>query len=146
MSRKCEITGRGPTIGHSVSHAHNVTLRRWNVNLQKVRVLIDGRPMRIRVSTKAIKSGLIVRPPVVSKQRRRKEIRPQMGEAAGIVKADEPVDSFFSDASVVGRLFKPKPKPTESEPIPGVDIPAFDAPGPVFEELDAPRKARKQPE
>ena len=34
MAKQCEICGRGPQFGHRISHAHNVTNRRWNVNLQ----------------------------------------------------------------------------------------------------------------
>jgi len=141
MSRKCALTGRGPHVGHNVSHAHNVSLRRWDINLQKVRVLIDGRPVRIRVSTRAIKSGLIVRPPFVIKQRKPKEIRPVVVSKTAIIQDEEPVASFFSDSSIIGRIFKPKPKTEPTGPVPGVDIPAFDAPEPTYgAELDGSRR------
>ena len=39
MSRACEICGKKPMVGHSVSHAHNVTKRRFNPNLQRVRAI-----------------------------------------------------------------------------------------------------------
>ena len=35
MTRRCEITGKGPQVGHSVSHANNKTKRRFLPNLQK---------------------------------------------------------------------------------------------------------------
>lgn len=43
--------------GHNVSHAHNVSKRRWLPNLQKIRVEIDGKPRKAYVCTKCIKSG-----------------------------------------------------------------------------------------
>jgi large subunit ribosomal protein L28 len=42
-----------------VSHAHNVTSRRWLPNLQRVRVLINGAARRMRVCTRCIRSGKI---------------------------------------------------------------------------------------
>lgn len=56
MSRVCAITGKGPMSGNKRSHALNATRRRWNVNLQTVKVLIDGRVCRVKLSTKAIKT------------------------------------------------------------------------------------------
>ncbi|HWP48248.1 MAG TPA: 50S ribosomal protein L28 [Candidatus Limnocylindrales bacterium] len=57
--RVCEICGKGPAYGHTISHAHNVTKRRWNPNLQRVRVKINGTHKRIRVCTRCIRSGRI---------------------------------------------------------------------------------------
>jgi large subunit ribosomal protein L28 len=42
-----------------VSHAHNVTARRWDVNLQTVRALINGAAKRIRVCTSCLRSGKV---------------------------------------------------------------------------------------
>lgn len=61
MSRKCYITGKSPKKGHNVSHANNKTKRTWGVNVQKVRILVDGKPKRVYVSTRALKSGKVVR-------------------------------------------------------------------------------------
>ncbi|MDF2668141.1 MAG: ribosomal protein [Paenibacillus sp.] len=61
MSRKCFITGKGPHQGNNVSHANNKTKRTWGVNVQKVRILVDGKPKRVYVSTRALKSGKLVR-------------------------------------------------------------------------------------
>ncbi len=44
MSRKCELCGKHPHVGHNVSHAHNLTKRRWLPNLQRVRIVVDGTP------------------------------------------------------------------------------------------------------
>jgi large subunit ribosomal protein L28 len=59
MAKVCEVCGRGPQFGHRISHAHNVTNRRWNVNLQLVRAVVKGAAKRIRVCTSCIKSGKI---------------------------------------------------------------------------------------
>ncbi len=59
MAKTCEICGRGPQFGNRVSHAHNVTKRRWNLNLQNVRVLVKGATKRLRICTSCIKNGRI---------------------------------------------------------------------------------------
>ena len=61
MSRKCYITGKAPKTGNNVSHANNKTKRSWGVNIQKVRILVDGKPKRVYVSTRALKSGKVQR-------------------------------------------------------------------------------------
>ena len=59
MAKVCDVCGRGPQFGNRVSHAHNVTKRRWNLNLQSVRVATKGGAKRTRVCTSCIKSGKI---------------------------------------------------------------------------------------
>jgi large subunit ribosomal protein L28 len=59
MAKVCEICGKRPLFGHNVSHAHNVTKRRFMPNLQKVRVLVDGKPKRMVVCTTCLKSGRV---------------------------------------------------------------------------------------
>ncbi len=59
MARVCDICGRGPQFGHKISHAHNVSNRRWNINLQSVRAVISGATKRIRVCTSCIKSNKV---------------------------------------------------------------------------------------
>ena len=58
MARKCEITGKRPLTGNSVSHAHNKTKRRQLPNLQRKRIFVPelNRSVRIRVSTSALRS------------------------------------------------------------------------------------------
>ena len=63
MSRMCEICGKKPLVGNNVSHAHNVTKRRFNPNLQKVRTVYKGKVKRMVVCTKCIKSGCVVKAP-----------------------------------------------------------------------------------
>jgi large subunit ribosomal protein L28 len=59
MAKVCEVCQRGPRFGNRVSHAHNLTKRRWNVNLQTVHAVVAGAPKRIRVCTSCIKSGKV---------------------------------------------------------------------------------------
>lgn len=59
MAKVCEICMRGPRFGNRVSHAHNLTKRRWNINLQTVRAMVAGAPKRIRVCTSCIKNGKV---------------------------------------------------------------------------------------
>ena len=61
MAQVCDICGKGPTYGNNISHAHNVTRRRWNVNLQKVKAMVNGAPKGIRVCTSCIKSGKVIK-------------------------------------------------------------------------------------
>jgi large subunit ribosomal protein L28 len=63
MSRVCEICGKKPLVGNNISHAHNVTKRRFNPNLQRVRMVYKGRVKKMVVCTKCIKSGQVVKAP-----------------------------------------------------------------------------------
>ncbi len=59
MAKVCELCGKGPQFGHRVSHAHNVTARRWDVNLQLVRAVINGTTKKIRVCTSCLRNGKV---------------------------------------------------------------------------------------
>ncbi len=63
MSKACEYCGKKPMVGNNVSHAHNVTKRRFNPNLQRVRALKDGQVKKMMVCTNCIKSGRVVKAP-----------------------------------------------------------------------------------
>ncbi|MEA1947943.1 MAG: 50S ribosomal protein L28 [Thermodesulfobacteriota bacterium] len=63
MAKMCEICKKKPLFGNNISHAHNVTKRRFNPNLQRVRTVYKGRVKRIMVCTNCIKSGHIVKAP-----------------------------------------------------------------------------------
>jgi len=61
MAQVCAICGKGPRFGNNISHAHNVTKRRWNVNLRPVRAVVKGATKRLRVCTSCLKSGKVVK-------------------------------------------------------------------------------------
>lgn len=56
MSRVCAVSGKKALSGNRRSHSLRATRRRWNVNLQKVTVMVDGKPQQIRISARALKS------------------------------------------------------------------------------------------
>jgi len=61
MAKHCEICGKKPVYGRNISHAHNVTSRRFEPNLQRVRVLVNGGVRRLRVCTRCIRSNKVVK-------------------------------------------------------------------------------------
>ncbi len=63
MSKICDICGKKPMVGSNVSHAHNVTKRRFNPNLQRVRAVNKGSVKKMTVCTGCIRSGLVVKAP-----------------------------------------------------------------------------------
>ena len=58
MSRRCELTGKGPMVGNNVSHANNKTKRRFLPNLNDVTLVSDalGRSFKFRVSAAALRT------------------------------------------------------------------------------------------
>ena len=56
MARVCPVTGKGPISGNKRSHSLIATRRRWNVNLQPVKVNINGRVVTMKLSARAIKT------------------------------------------------------------------------------------------
>ncbi|MCL2559538.1 MAG: 50S ribosomal protein L28 [Turicibacter sp.] len=61
MARVCYVTGRRTTSGNNRSHAMNKTKRTYKPNLQKVKILVNGKPKKVYVSAKALKSGQVER-------------------------------------------------------------------------------------
>jgi len=83
MPRVCHFTGKKTTFGNQITHRGKakylgcvgtkiscITARKFKPNMQKVRAVIDGQIVRIKVSTKAIRNGLITKPV------RRKYVKP----------------------------------------------------------------------
>ena len=75
MSRVCAFTGRRTTAGRSIVrhgkpkrlggvglNIRGISKRTFKPNIQKVRAVVDGKVVKINVSAKAIKSGLVVKP------------------------------------------------------------------------------------
>jgi len=48
-------------VGYNVSHAHNKSKKVWYPNLQKIRVVVNGRVKRIKVCTRCIRSGAVTK-------------------------------------------------------------------------------------
>lgn len=61
MAKRCELCGKRPVGGHRISHAHNVTRRRWLPNLASVRAMVGGRPRRLRVCTRCLRAGKVAK-------------------------------------------------------------------------------------
>ena len=61
MSARCDICGKEPTFGNNVSHANNKLRRRWNPNIQKVKVNHGGGAKRMSVCSRCIRSGAVVK-------------------------------------------------------------------------------------
>ncbi|ASK63539.1 50S ribosomal protein L28 [Virgibacillus necropolis] len=61
MARKCVVTGRKTHSGNQRSHAMNSSKRNWKANVQKVRIMVDGKPKKVYVSARALKSGKVER-------------------------------------------------------------------------------------
>jgi large subunit ribosomal protein L28 len=61
MAKKCEICGKSPVVGRQVSHAHNVSPRRFEPNIQTVRAIVNGGIRRIKVCTRCLRSNKVVK-------------------------------------------------------------------------------------
>ncbi|MBW3548022.1 MAG: 50S ribosomal protein L28 [Actinobacteria bacterium] len=61
MASVCDVCGKRPSFGMSISHSHRRTKRRWNPNVQRVRAVVDGAPKRLQVCTSCIKAGRVVK-------------------------------------------------------------------------------------
>ncbi len=61
MAKVCEVCGKKPMFGHNVSHANNKTLRRFNPNLQRIRVKVGDQTRRMWVCTRCIQAGKVIK-------------------------------------------------------------------------------------
>jgi large subunit ribosomal protein L28 len=59
MAKVCAVCGKGPSFGHNRSHSMVATKRRFEPNLQRVRILVNGAARRVRVCTRCLKSGKV---------------------------------------------------------------------------------------
>lgn len=58
---KCEVCGKGIVFGKQYSHSHIRTNRKWKPNIQKAKVLVDGKPQKMYVCTRCLRSGKVQR-------------------------------------------------------------------------------------
>jgi len=61
VSKVCYSCGKGPAFGNSRSHSMVATRRRFNPNLQKVRIRVDGAPRREYVCTRCLKADKVLK-------------------------------------------------------------------------------------
>ena len=61
MAKVCHSCGKGPAFGNSRSHSMVATRRRFDPNLQKVRIDEDGRPRRVYVCTRCLKANKVTK-------------------------------------------------------------------------------------
>jgi large subunit ribosomal protein L28 len=61
VAANCDVCGKGPGFGHSISHSHRRTKRRWNPNIQTVRAMVGKTPKKLNVCTSCIKAGKVAR-------------------------------------------------------------------------------------
>ncbi|NLI97148.1 50S ribosomal protein L28 [bacterium] len=61
MSRVCEVCGKGALRGHQISHSHKISSRRYEVNLQSVKVRKGNKIETILVCAKCLKAGKVAR-------------------------------------------------------------------------------------
>jgi large subunit ribosomal protein L28 len=61
VARSCDVCGKGPRFGNQISQAHNVSSRVWYPNVQKVRVVVNKTRRRMRVCTRCLRSGAVVK-------------------------------------------------------------------------------------
>lgn len=61
MAAVCDVCDKRPAFGHNVSHSHRRTKRRFNPNIQRVRVMVGKTPKRINVCTSCLKAGKVTR-------------------------------------------------------------------------------------
>jgi large subunit ribosomal protein L28 len=61
VSRICDVCGKTPQFGKSISHSHRRTNRRWTPNIQTVRTIVGGTPLKLRVCTSCIRANKVPR-------------------------------------------------------------------------------------
>jgi len=61
MASVCDICGKTPGFGNKISHSHRRSRRRFNPNVQKLRVLVGGAPKRVNVCTRCLKANKVTK-------------------------------------------------------------------------------------
>jgi large subunit ribosomal protein L28 len=62
--RVCYVCKKKPAVGNKVSHSNRKTKRLWLPNLQRVRIMVEGRARKVYVCAKCLKAGRVVKAPV----------------------------------------------------------------------------------
>jgi large subunit ribosomal protein L28 len=61
VAKVCHVCGKGPSFGNSRSHSMVASKRRFDPNLQKIRILVGGAPRREYVCTRCLKAGKVTK-------------------------------------------------------------------------------------
>ncbi|HYI46565.1 MAG TPA: 50S ribosomal protein L28 [Actinomycetota bacterium] len=61
MASVCDICKKTPGFGNNISHSHRRSRRRFNANVQKMRVIVNGTPKRVAVCTRCLKANKVRR-------------------------------------------------------------------------------------
>ena len=56
MPKVCAVTGKKALFGNKRSHSMRATRHKWNPNLQKVKVTVDGKTQTVRMSARALRT------------------------------------------------------------------------------------------
>ncbi|MFW5781682.1 MAG: 50S ribosomal protein L28 [Candidatus Muiribacteriaceae bacterium] len=56
MAFRCDVCGKGPATGNNVSHSNHKTKRRFLPNIQKIKAELNGKPVRLKICTKCLKT------------------------------------------------------------------------------------------
>ena len=59
MPMQCYVCEKSPIFGHTISHAHNVSSRKFYPNLQNVKIIEKGTVKRVRICTRCLRSGKV---------------------------------------------------------------------------------------
>jgi large subunit ribosomal protein L28 len=61
MAAKCDICGKGPGTGVTISHSHRRTKRRWGVNLHSMKARVGNGVRRVKVCSSCLKAGKVTK-------------------------------------------------------------------------------------
>jgi len=61
MALRCDICGKGPVAGKSISHSHKTTNRRFLPNVHRTKVLLKGHPQRLKVCSRCLRSNKVTK-------------------------------------------------------------------------------------
>ncbi len=56
MGKFCQVCEKGLMSGHNVSHSNRKSNRTWAPNVQQLRVIVEGQPMRLNVCTRCMRT------------------------------------------------------------------------------------------
>jgi large subunit ribosomal protein L28 len=59
MPKTCAICGKGPVFGHSVSHSHKASPKKWKPNLQQVKIQTSGGTKKVWACTRCLRAGKV---------------------------------------------------------------------------------------